>query len=196
LTRVGLFGGAFDPPHKAHVALALAAVDQLALDVLHICPTGGAWHKAHGLADAAHRLAMAAIAFADVPKAMLDDREIRRPGATYTIDTLRELHAERPGAELFLVMGEDQAAGFTRWREWQAIAGLAILCIARRLDAATDRPVLALPEGVRAVQLELPLHPESATQVRQRFARGQDIAELVPAGVARYIAQHHLYRPN
>jgi nicotinate-nucleotide adenylyltransferase len=193
--KLGLFGGAFDPPHNAHMALAAIAVEQLALDELRICPTGDAWHKPRDLTPARHRVEMAKIAFADIPHSVVDEREIRRGGATYTIDTLREFHAEQPGSELFLVMGEDQAAGFTGWREWQAIAALATLCIAHRQYAATAQPPLALPDGVRAVQLALPFHPESATEVRHRLTQGQDIAELVGPGVARYIAQHHLYRP-
>lgn len=192
--KVGLFGGAFDPPHKAHAVLARGAVEQLGLDELHICPTGDAWHKARGLTDAHHRLEMARIAFAGVPRAVLDDREIRRAGATYSIDTLRELHAEEPAADLYLVIGEDQAASFTSWREWEAVARLATICVARRQYSVAAQPPLALPAGVRVVQLALPILPESATEVRHRLTQGQAISELVAPGVARYIAQHHLYQ--
>ena len=114
--RLGMFGGAFDPPHMAHRVLAQAAVDQLRLDELRVFPTGQAWHKERTLTPAQHRLAMAQLAFEDLPKVVVDARELQRAGATYTIDTLRELSAEHPGAELFLVMGEDQAAAFTTWR--------------------------------------------------------------------------------
>ena len=114
--RIGLFGGAFDPPHDAHLALARAAIDQLALDRLHVLPTGDAWHKSRPLSPGADRLAMCRLAFADLPRVRVDDRELRRDGATYTIDTLAELHAEEPAAQLFLVIGADQAAAFHRWR--------------------------------------------------------------------------------
>jgi nicotinate-nucleotide adenylyltransferase len=192
--RVGVFGGAFDPPHRAHVALARAAVAQLPLDRLHVLPTGLAWHKQRGLTAPEHRLAMARIAFAGVPGAVVDDRELLRPGATYTIDTLRELAAELPGADLHLLMGEDQAGSFTSWREWQAITALAVLCVARRAGGALEgvQRLAALP-GVRVRTLELPLMPESATDVRARLTAGQDIAELVDPGVASYIAQHRPY---
>ena len=101
-----MFGGAFDPPHVAHVALAQAAVEQLQLDQLRIFPTGQAWHKAPPLtASKEHRLALAGVAFGGLPRTVIDDRELRRPGPTYTIDTLRELKAEYPDAQLFLVMG-------------------------------------------------------------------------------------------
>jgi nicotinate-nucleotide adenylyltransferase len=192
--RVGMFGGAFDPPHLAHVALARAAVEQLHLDELRIFPTGNAWHKSQVLSPAGHRLAMARIAFGGLPNTVVDDRELRRPGPTYTIDTLRELQSERPQARLFLVMGEDQAVSLTRWREWEAIPALATICMAARPATSADAP-RALPAEVPLMLLRLPEMPESATEVRQRVAAGEGIDHLVPPGVASYIAQHSLYPP-
>jgi nicotinate-nucleotide adenylyltransferase len=188
--RVGVFGGAFDPPHKAHRELAQAALEQLRLDELRVFPTGQAWHKDRVLTSSQHRLAMARIAFEDLPGVMVDARELHRAGATYTIDTLRELQHEQPGAAFFLVMGQDQAQAFTRWRDWEAIAQLATLCVARRPQAGQDD---ALPAQVRVHPLSLPSMDESATAIRARLAAGQDITQLVPAGVASYIARHHLY---
>ena len=89
-----MFGGAFDPPHVAHVALAQAAVEQLQLDQLRIFPTGQAWHKAPVAQRAGASAGLAEIAFGGLPRTVVDDRELRRPGPTYTIDTLRELKAE------------------------------------------------------------------------------------------------------
>lgn len=194
LRRVGMFGGAFDPPHIAHVALARAAVEQLQLDELRIFPTGDAWHKAQALSPAAHRLAMARIAFGELSRTVVDERELRRPGPTYTIDTLRELKAEQPQAQVFLIMGEDQAVSLTRWREWQAIPALATICMAARAATSPDAP-RQLPAEAELKLLRLPEMPESATQVRARVAAGEGIDHLVPPGVARYIAQHSLYRP-
>ncbi|MES2940214.1 MAG: nicotinate (nicotinamide) nucleotide adenylyltransferase [Pseudomonadota bacterium] len=195
--RLGMFGGAFDPPHRAHVALAQAAVGQLQLDQLRIFPTGNAWHKSRALTPAEHRLAMARLAFAAIPEADVDDREIRRDGPTYTVETLRELHAEFPQAELFLVMGEDQARAFTGWRDWQAIAGLATLAVAHRHDdAAATEPAFGLPAQARVRPLQLPLMPDSATGIRTRLTAGQDAGTLLPAGVAGYIAAHYLYQPT
>lgn len=187
--RLGIFGGAFDPPHRAHRALAQAAVQQLRLDQLRVLPTGQAWHKERTLSPGAHRLAMARIVFEDLQHVLVDPRELHRAGATYTVDTLREMRAEHPAAELFLVMGQDQAAAFTRWREWEAIAALATLCVAQRPGSAAA----ALPAGVRTHAISLPPMDDSATAIRARLTAGQDISELVPAGVASYIAQHHLY---
>lgn len=191
--RVGMFGGAFDPPHRAHVALARAAVDQLALDRLYVFPTGNAWHKDRTLAPAEHRFAMAQLAFAGVAAVQVDDRELRRTGATYSIDTLRELRAAHPQAVLHLLMGEDQAAGFTRWHAWEDVAQLAVLCVAGRGTGEGVAALRALP-GVRVRGLELAQMPESATDIRHRLTMGQDIAELVGPAVASYIETHHLYQ--
>jgi nicotinate-nucleotide adenylyltransferase len=195
--RLGVFGGAFDPPHVAHVALAQAAVEQLQLDQLRIFPTGQAWHKSHALTAPQHRLALAEIAFGELPRTVVDDRELRRPGPTYSIDTLRELKAEYPAAQLFLVMGEDQAISLTRWREWEAIVQLAVICVAGR-PSAQEHAGLAppgLPAQAELRLLRLPSMPESATQVRECVAKGEGIAQLVPPGVARYIELHNLYQP-
>lgn len=191
--RVGVYGGAFDPPHVAHVALARAAVDQLQLDELRILPTGQAWHKATPLSPAADRLAMARIAFDGLPKTVIDERELQRAGPTYTVDTLRELAAEQPRAQLFLLMGADQAGALTRWHEWESVLQLAVICVAARA-AGTGEVRSALPPQARSQPLLLPDMPESATEVRTLVRTGRGIERLVPPGVARYIETHHLYR--
>ena len=194
--RIGMFGGAFDPPHNAHLALAQAAVVQLRLDVLHVVPTGQAWHKPRPLTDSTHRLAMAQLAFAGQDRVVVDDCEIRRPGPSYTVDTLRALHSAEPGAQLLLVMGEDQAESLDRWHEVAAITQLAIISIARRTDytrATGQFDPKNLPNAVFQ-PLQLPLMQASATEVRDRLAAGEGIDHLVPGTVARYIAKHLLYQ--
>ncbi|GAB2577003.1 nicotinate-nucleotide adenylyltransferase [Ramlibacter solisilvae] len=194
--RLGVFGGAFDPPHKAHVVLAQAALEQLQLDELRIFPTGSAWHRAQALTAPEHRLAMAQLAFGQLPRTVIDERELRRAGPTYTVDTLRELQAERAGAQLFLVLGEDQAITLTRWREWEAIVQMATLCVAARPDARAHANLApaGVPEQAQVRPLRLPSMPESATEVRERLAQHLPVTHLVPSGVASYIARHHLYQ--
>ncbi|MFN4003736.1 MAG: nicotinate (nicotinamide) nucleotide adenylyltransferase [Hylemonella sp.] len=194
--RLGVFGGAFDPPHRAHRALAEAALQQLALDELRIIPTGQAWHKSRSLTAAAHRLAMCRLAFGDLPRTVLDDREIRRAGPSYTLDTLRELQAEQPGAELYLVMGQDQAEALPSWRHWEQIVELAILCVADR-DGLSGEPTHFVPPAALAARfrsLHMPGMPISATGIRAQVAAGQGVAALVSPAVARYIEDHHLYQ--
>ena len=197
--RIGVFGGAFDPPHHAHVALAQAAIEQFELDSLHVIPTGQAWHKARALSDAAHRLAMTRLAFQDELKVVIDERELQRTGPTFTIDTLEALQAQHPQARLFLFMGADQFAAFQQWHRWQDIVDVAIICIAARAHSAWGKGQFdAYPgRGNRFAVLELPELPVSATQIRQRIGSQtispDDLAQLVSRPVARYISLHRLY---
>ena len=194
--RIGMLGGAFDPPHRAHVALANAALEQLALDRLHIVPTGQAWHKARALTDAAHRLEMCGLAFGTLERTVIDARELHRQGPTYTVDTLLELHVQYPGAQLFLVMGADQARALPGWSRVNEVVRLAIICVAERDDSGlqTHMPAVAGLQPDRLQWLQLPTSPISATTIRQQLADKQDIRTLVPESVARYIDQHHLYQ--
>ena len=197
--RIGIFGGAFDPPHLAHVALAEAALAQLALNALHIIPPGQAWHKTRALSAPEHRLAMARLAFAGMDRVLVDDREIRRAGPSFTIDTLEALQAENPGAQLYLVIGNDQFAALKTWHRWQAVLEIAIICIADRAGPARAEagfdPEIRLPHPL--LPLQLPLMPVSATDIRRQISSGsagpQGWTHLVPEPVARYIERHHLY---
>jgi nicotinate-nucleotide adenylyltransferase len=203
--RVGVFGGAFDPPHLAHRALAETALTRLRLDVLHILPTGQAWHKARTLTDASHRLAMCEIAFADLARVSVDAREIQRTGPSYTVDTLLELAREYPGAQLFLLLGADQLLAFKTWVRWPDVLTLATLAVADRAqpidalaplqqDPALDLGRVDLPFE----RLQMPLTNISATAIRaqagQSANRSDAQALLVPEAVARYISHHHLYQ--
>jgi len=196
--RIGVFGGAFDPPHNGHVALARTAIVQLGLDRLVVIPTGHAWHKSRDLTPASHRLAMAELAFAEVPGVQVDARETRRSGASYTVDTLKELQLENPGARLYLLIGEDQARALHTWHAWEQLPTLAIICVAARADATGAKGQF---DALRAelpglTVLHMPSMAVSATEIRQRVALGESIAPLVFEPVARYIDQHLLYRPN
>ena len=194
--RIGVFGGAFDPPHIAHVALAKAACEQLRLDVLLVIPTGGAYHKSRSLTPAVHRLEMAYLAFAELDCAVVDPRETQRAGPSYTVDTLLELRTEFPKAQLFLLIGEDQAQALASWYRFSEIPKIATICVAARAQAeGASGKFNVLPSGIPGLRpLEMPLMEVSATDIRLRLAHGQDTAPLVFDPVARYIAQHHLYR--
>jgi nicotinate-nucleotide adenylyltransferase len=202
--RIGMLGGAFDPPHWAHRTLAEVAVRQLQLDRLHIMPTGQAWHKARVLSLATHRVAMCQAAFGGLPQVTLDTREIQRSGPSYTADTLRELAAEYPNAHLFLVLGADQLLAFKSWSRWEAVLAQATLAVANRpLHLGANASPEMAPEGVLSgvelpfVPLDMPLHDTSSTAIRAHLhdqsRRYPDLDVLVPEGVARYISEHHLY---
>jgi nicotinate-nucleotide adenylyltransferase len=193
LPRIGLLGGSFDPPHVAHLALAHSALSHLGLDELRWLPAGLAWQKTRGAAPAEHRRAMVALAIDGEPRFVLDERELRRPGPSYTVDSLRELHAER-AAEWFLVIGQDQYANLHTWHQWTALIALATLAVAAREGCAPvpAAPLAAQPHRVTAVPL--PRLDVSSSEIRRRIAAGEDIHDMVPAAVARYIDLHHLYR--
>jgi nicotinate-nucleotide adenylyltransferase len=194
--RIGVFGGAFDPPHNGHLALAQAAIAQLQLDALHIVPTGQAWHKIRCLAPSAHRRSMARLAFGNLAQAVVDDRELVRPGPTYTVDTLLELGALYPEGNFFLLLGMDQALALQTWHRWREIAHLATICVAARADSAGNLgnldTILPIFPGLK--RLDMPSVAISATDIRSRLARHESIAALVFEPVARYIDTHHLYR--
>ena len=194
--RLGVFGGAFDPPHAAHHGLVEAALAQLQLDTVLVFPTGHAWHKPRQLSKADDRVAMAQLAYADLPQVQVDPRETLRNGPTYTVDTLRELQVEHPDAIFFLLIGDDQARVLHRWHDWQALVQIAIICVAAREDAAGIAPRFTPPSGLesRFLQLNFPVVSVSATDIRARAAAGRGLAPLVSGAVARYIADHHLYQ--
>jgi nicotinate-nucleotide adenylyltransferase len=189
LRRIGLFGGSFDPVHNAHLALARAAWRDLELDEVRWIPAGHPWQKARVLTDAGHRAAMVALAVEAEPGFVLDPIELRRPGPSYTLDTVRELQAAQPDAQWFLIIGQDQQAALPTWHGAEELLGRVTLAVARRPgsdDGGAPAPV--------ARTVFLPPMDLSSTQVRARCAAGLPIDEMVPAGVARYIDQHGLYR--
>jgi nicotinate-nucleotide adenylyltransferase len=193
--RIGILGGAFDPPHNAHVAMAEAAIAQFNLDALHVIPTGDAWHKPRNLSSGVHRAEMARLAFGHLSKVSIDEIELLRQGPSYTIDTLKALSQQTPEAQFFLFIGEDQGKALGTWREIEEIAQRAIICVAER--EMPGLPELVVPSHHIPTQvLKLPHLPHSATQVRERVAQGQAIDHLVPKPVALYIQRHHLYLPD
>jgi nicotinate-nucleotide adenylyltransferase len=198
--RLGIFGGSFDPPHIAHIALAKHAIAQFDLNELRIIPTGDAWHKARTLTPSPHRLAMTRLAFADVAHTVVDPREIDRQGATYTVDTLQELKAEQPQADVYLFIGADQANAFKTWHRWQEILGLATVVVAERklaeLGSIASQWHNAVSPDVQ--RLDMPSLNVSATEIRAHLAQGPHPAAAMsawlPAAVQHYIEKHSLYR--
>jgi nicotinate-nucleotide adenylyltransferase len=192
LKRLGLFGGTFDPPHNAHLALARAALYAFQLDALHWIPAGQPWQKARTISAAVHREAMVRAAIDGQARFVLDRIETQRAGPSFTLDTVRELRVQHPQAELFLIIGADQYAGLHTWRDWRDLLGLVTLAVANRPGPMppVDAAVLRTPHRV----VPLPMLDISATDIRARVAGALPIDALVPPPVASYIAQHGLYR--
>lgn len=199
--RVGLMGGSFDPVHRAHLALAEAALRHLKLDEVRWIPVGQPWQKARHLADATHRLAMVQLAVAHEPRFVVDAIETQRTGPSYTLDTVLALQAQATQpTHWFLIIGQDQYANLPTWHGWQPLLQAVTLAVACRGHEQPCAP--AALQGLDHQVVELPLPPltVSSTEIRQRLGRGEApltlANELVPQAVARYIANHQLYAPG
>ena len=185
--RLGVYGGAFDPPHLGHLVAASDACQVLALDRLLWIPSAVHPLKAVGTA-AALRLEMVRAAVAGDPRFAADDLELRRTGPSYTVDTLRALRAREPDAALFFLTGADNLAELPRWREPEEIARLATLAVVSRAGDAlpADAPYPAVAVTVTRVDV-------SSTEVRRRVAAGESIRYLVPDAVRAIIERERLY---
>jgi nicotinate-nucleotide adenylyltransferase len=192
--RVGVLGGSFDPPHLAHRALADLALSALQLDALHWLPARAPWQKAgREMAPAADREAMLRLAIGGQPRFAIDPRELRREGPTYTIDTVRELCAESPDTDWWLVIGQDQYGRFDTWRDWPEILARLGLAVAARAGEQPQAPAAVAAVPHRMQVLPMPRLDIAASDIRTRCAQGREIASLVGQPVARYIDQHALY---
>ncbi len=187
----GLFGGTFDPPHLGHLIVAEAVREQCALDRVVWMPAAQPPHKTErAVTPAAVRLALVRAAIAGNPFFEASDLEMTRPGPSYTVDTLRALHALHPGTRWSLVVGGDSLADFASWHLPDEIARLAGLVVFGRAGAAlpTGLPPHADVQHVRAGQVDV-----SSTDIRQRVAAGRSVRYLVPDAVRGEIARRGLY---
>lgn len=184
MTRIGVFGGTFDPVHIGHLAIANAALEELRLDRVLFIPARRSPLKDQGpVASAEDRFAMLKAAVAEETRFVVSRLELDRAGPSYTVDTLAAL---RPEGELFLILGADAYADFNRWREPERIRALSTIVIARRPGAST-----AVTD---AEVLDAPLIDLSARELRARTARGRSLRYLVPEAALRYIEERRLYR--
>jgi nicotinate-nucleotide adenylyltransferase len=197
-----VLGGSFNPPHRTHVRLARDALAALPVHRLLVIPSGDHPHKrGAGMAPAAHRLAMCRLAFDGVPGVVVDDREIRRTGPSFTVLTIHELRAERPDEPVFFLIGSDNLPLLPTWRAPERILALCSVATWPRrgypVDAAALRG-LDLTDAERrsllAHVLERPADDVNASELRARWRAGEtDLDELDPR-VRRYLAEHGLYR--
>ncbi|GGH38811.1 nicotinate-nucleotide adenylyltransferase [Microbacterium album] len=188
--RIGVMGGTFDPIHHGHLVAASEVAQSFGLDEVVFVPTGRPWQKEQ-VSPAEQRYEMTVIATASNPQFTVSRVDIDRDGPTYTVDTLRDLRAQRPDAELFFISGADAVAQILSWRDHDELWDLAHFVAVSRPGHVLD--VEGLP--VRGVsQLEIPALAISSTDCRDRVRRGFPVWYLVPDGVVQYIAKHHLYR--
>ncbi|WP_273428433.1 MULTISPECIES: nicotinate-nucleotide adenylyltransferase [Marinobacter] len=205
-----IYGGTFDPVHHGHLRLALEISDRLEVAPINLMPCHIPPHRGDTGASADQRLRLLELAVAAEPQLRVDDRELKRAGASYTADTLRQLRNELgPEHPLTMVVGTDSFASFDRWREWQSIPELAHIVVVRRPGAELDPdglPAAMLaerrvsdPQALHGrpcglmLDLQLPLLEISATGIRERIEAGRSPRYLVPDSVWQEIRRLGLY---
>ena len=197
--RIGIYGGTFSPFHVGHIAAAKAFMEQMWLDFLYVIPTGTPPHKEMDVpTDARHRLEMCRLAFSGVEGVYVSDMEMRREGRSYTVDTLRELTGE--DRRLFLLLGTDMMLTLDEWRAPEEIFKLAYpTYIRREKDAILDKRIVQkiaeYNEKYGKVVRRIVTDPVevSSSMVRERIKGGEDVTNLIPESVEKYIRDNHLY---
>ena len=182
MTRIGVFGGQFDPPHNGHLAVVRAARDQLGLDRVLIVPSARPPHRPAPATPAEARYRLAQSAFAGEPRVEVSRIELDRDGPGYTAETLEALAG--PGRDLYLILGADQLAAMASWHRPERVRELARIAVAGRRGS---------PPADGAAQLELEPVDVSSSAVRRMIGEGEDVGSMVPAAVAEAIARHRLY---
>jgi nicotinate-nucleotide adenylyltransferase len=190
--RIGVFGGTFDPPHVGHLILAADAIDALNLDKLVLVPAHAQPLKVEtpAIASSEERLQMVELAVAGDDRYSVDDAEIRRPGLSFTVDTLEELARRNRGAELFLLVGEDSLRSFDRWRNPGRIRELATLAVMHRSGSAEPLTVAHGKDFVMSTRRV----DVSSTEIRERLRAGKSVRGFVPDAVGNFIRERGLYR--
>src|SRR3954454_19097346 len=191
--RVGIMGGTFDPIHHGHLVAASEVATLYDLDEVIFVPTGEPWQKSErDVSPAEHRYLMTVIATASNPRFWVSRVDIDRGGPTYTIDTIRDIEQQRPGAELFFITGADALGQILSWKD-------AERTLRRAHFVGVTRPGYELSDAHLPIDsvtlLDVPAMAISSSDCRRRVAAGQPVWYLVPDGVVQYINKHRLYRP-
>jgi len=204
---IGIFGGTFDPVHHGHLRIALDALEALKLDRIHLIPLAHAVHRDQPETPGDLRLAMLQAALQGRDDLLADDRELRRTGPSYTIDTLQSLADDRPQHRLCLLLGGDAFNGFAAWRDPQGILGLANIAVLQRpghpppqdprVRAMLDRHAVHRLDPERNGQIiDCPVTQLdiASSDIRQRIAAGRSVEFLLPDAVIDLIERRGLYR--
>lgn len=196
--RVGIMGGTLDPVHNGHIQVAKAALEQLGLDSVMLLPAGDPPHKSNPISKQ-DRFEMVCLAANEVEGLFPSDIEINRKGTTYTVDTLHQLHRDKPCVEWYYLIGADTLDVLDTWRNFHEVAKLCTFAVTGRADADASRAkAKALEEeyGAKFVMLDFCGPDISSSEVRRRVAEGLEIDSIVPTSVCKYIKDHGLYICN
>ncbi|WP_082963857.1 nicotinate-nucleotide adenylyltransferase [Mycobacterium sp. 852002-51961_SCH5331710] len=195
--RLGVMGGTFDPIHNGHLVAASEVADRFGLDEVVFVPTGQPWQKDRDVTAAEDRYLMTVIATASNPRFSVSRVDIDRGGPTYTKDTLRDLHALNPDADLFFITGADALASILTWQNWEDMFAIANFVGVSRPGYELDGKHIAaaikeLPDDALKL-VEVPALAISSTDCRKRAEQDRPIWYLVPDGVVQYVAKRKLY---
>lgn len=197
--KIGIFGGAFNPIHNGHLALAKCYYDSLELDKVLFIPTSVPPHKtADYLVSPTDRLNMVRLAVEDNPAFEVSDIEFKRQGKSYTYDTLSELKNLYPDSEFFLIIGADQFLTFHCWYNYKAILDMVTVCTSAREDEQEKQTLLDYAKNSTEMQgryfiADYPVIKLSSSEIREKVKNGTDISALVPKKVLEYIVEKGLY---
>jgi len=190
-------GGTFDPIHHGHLVAASEVQSWFKLDEVVFVPTGQPYQKSNRrVSPAEHRYLMTVIATASNPRFTVSRVDIDRPGPTYTIDTLTDLAASHPDADLYFITGADALADILGWRSAPEMFELAHFVGCTRPGYLMDSTILEGMPSDRVTVVEIPALAISSTDCRKRTGRGEPVWYLVPDGVVQYISKHQLYEPD
>ena len=186
--RIGIYGGSFNPIHRAHVEIVKFILEKMNLDKIIIIPVGKASHRADIMLSGELRKKMCELAFEGEDKIVVSDIEIKSKKTSYTVDTLKKIISYYGGHnEFYEIIGEDSAYNFSKWKNYKKILELSKVIVFRRegyVGGVEDRNI---------IYLDTPLYNISSTMIRERIKNGENISELVPERVAEFIKENKLY---
>ncbi len=193
ITRIGIFGGTFNPPHAGHLIVAESVCEQLKLDELFFVPSYISPHKKKGEDKLAlHRARMVRLAIKSNPRFEFSDMEVRRKGMSFTYETVEAFHRKYPDCKLFLIIGLDNCSEFHTWKNPERILDLASLVVMNRPPTMSGARGKKIRRGIHFASV--PNIQISSTEIRAKVRRRKSIRYFVPQVILRYIQRHKLYR--
>jgi nicotinate-nucleotide adenylyltransferase len=207
MQHIGLFGGSFNPVHHGHILAADSVRTQLGLDEIRFLPASHSPFKTRPKLSDAHRIEMLDRAISGHPALKVDARELRRPGPSYTIDTLREIARDHPGDRLYLLIGMDAWEQFEHWHQWREITKYCHLVVLSRpsysLSALSEYWQKKLSSDIQSLKgsatgklvfVTIPASDAASSEIRERIKQGRSTVSDLPPAVSDYIEEQQLYR--
>ncbi len=184
--KLGLLGGAFNPPHIGHLILGEEALGSFGLDKIFFIPTNISPHKTNGITEAKHRFNMVNLAIAGNDKFEALDLEIKRGGISYTINTVNQLKKDYPHDELYLIVGSDLSGSFSTWKEFDELKKITKIIVAQRENYASETEKDWLKAKITQINI-------SSSRIRQTIKEGRSVRYFLNDNIIDYISKHKIY---